>query len=164
MNANTAQMKLMALQSNTKDTNWIDAVVEFTNRGIPPEVVTRLQELWDVTKIIGGQVYEVGKILVMKIIEFILLNPKMVVGAVIGVAIGSLTNFIPFIGPMLAPLAIAVGLFFGAVAGHRLDKIAKGEMSGFHDTGILADLITMAQEFWRGIVEIFTALKEHFTK
>lgn len=162
MNSNIAQMKLMALQADTKDITWIDAVVNFTNSGVPPEVVTRLKELWETTKSIGNQVYEVGKIIVMKIIQFIIDNPNMAIGLVIGVSIGSLTNMIPWIGSMLAPLAMAVGGFFGAVAGHRLDKVAKGEINNFQDGSIFTDLITMAKASWKLIVDIFSALKEHF--
>lgn len=162
MNPTIAEAKLMALHANAVDMNWTDAVVNFTNNNVPVEVITRLKELWGTTKIIGEQVYEVGKILVMKIIEFILANPKMAIGAVIGAAVGSLTNAIPWIGSMLAPLSMAIGSFFGAVAGHRLDKIAKGELDSFNNSNIFADLITVAKEFWIVIVEIFKALKNHF--
>ena len=164
MNATMAQMDLMALQAETKGMKWLDAVVHFTNNGVPAEVVTRLQELWEVTKTIGEQVYEIGKILVMKIIEFIIANPGLAIGAVLGVAVGSLTNMIPWIGAIIAPVAMAIGGFFGAVAGHRLDKVAKGELSSYNDSSIFADLITLAKEFWKNLVEIFNALKEHFTK
>ena len=163
MNENLAQMKLMGMQADTKNINWIEAVVNFTNNNVPAEVVTRLKELWETTKTIAGQVYEIGKILVMKIIEFILANPNMAIGAVIGVAIGSLTNMIPFIGTMLAPLAMAIGAFFGAVAGHRLDKLVKGEITSFKDSNIFADLISVSKEFWKLLSEVFQALKIHFT-
>jgi hypothetical protein len=162
MNPNMAQIDLMVMQTEVKDKKWLDAVVEFTNKGVPPEVVMRLQELWEVTKTIGNQVYEVGKILVMKIIEFIMANPGMAIGVVLGVAVGSLTNMIPWIGTIMAPIAMAIGGFFGAVAGHRLDKLAKGEIKSYKDSSLFADLITTAKEFWRGLVEIFMALKEHF--
>jgi len=162
MNSNIAQMKLMALQADTKDISWVEAVVNFTNRGVPPEVVTRLKELWETTKSIGKQVYEVGKIIVMKIIQFITDNPNMAIGVLMGISIGSLINMIPWIGPILAPLAMVVGAFFGAVAGHRLDKIAKGEINDFKDGSVFADLITIAKASWKLIVDIFVALKEHF--
>ncbi|MDH5392459.1 MAG: hypothetical protein OEY11_04635 [Gammaproteobacteria bacterium] len=162
MNPTIAQAKLMALHANTASLCWTDAVVNFTNNNVPVEVITRLEELWGTTKVIGNQVYEVGKILVMKIIEFIVANPQMAIGAVIGAAVGSLTHAIPWIGPMLAPLTMAIGSFFGAVAGHRLDKIAKGELDSFNNSNIFADLVTAAKAFWLGIVEIFKALRQHF--
>ena len=162
MTENVAQMELMVLSNQNKGMKWLDAVVKLTNKDIPAEVVTRLQDLWETTKTISGQVYEVGKILVMKIIEFILANPKMAIGAVLGVAVGSLVNMIPWVGTMLAPLAMAIGAFFGAIAGHRLDKLAKGELTSYNDSSIFADLITIAKEFWKVIVEIFKALKTHF--
>lgn len=164
MNSNMAQVKLMALHADTSKMSWTDAVVHFTNNGIPPEVVTRLKDLWEVTKTIGEQVYEIGKILVIKIIEFIMANPGMAIGAVLGAAVGSLTSMIPWIGVMIAPLATSIGAFFGAIAGHRLDKLAKGELNSYKDSSMFADLITIAKEFWKTIVEIFQALKEQLTK
>jgi len=164
MNANVASMELMVLQTETRGKEWLDAVVNFTNNGIPPEVVTRLQELWEVTKTIGEQVYEIGKILVLKIIDFIVANPGLAIGAVLGVAVGSLTSMIPWIGTIIGPLAMAISGFFGAIAGHRLDKMSKGELGSYKDSSLFADLITIAKEFWKNLVEIFNALKEHFAK
>lgn len=164
MNANVAQIDLMVLQTEVKGKTWLEAVVHFTNNGVPQEVIMRLESLWDVTKKIGEQVYEIGKILVMKIIEFIIANPGLAIGAVLGVAVGSLTSMIPWVGTIIAPVAMSIGGFFGAVAGHRLDKIAKGELSSYRDSSLFADLITIAQEFWKGLAEIFNALKEHFIK
>jgi len=164
MNATLAQTDLMVLQAQTKGQQWLDAVVTFTNKGVPPEVITRLQELWEVTKTIGEQVFEIGKIIVIKLIDFIIANPSLAIGLALGAAIGSLTSMIPFIGPIIAPLATAIGAFFGAVAGHRLDKIAKGELDSFNSSNIFADAITIAKEFWKSIVEIFQALKEYFIK
>ncbi len=163
MNSNVAEIKLMALQADTKDITWVDAVVNFTNNGVPPEIITRLKELWETTKSIGEQVYEVGKIIVMKLIQFILDNRNMAIGLVLGIGVGSLINMIPWIGTILAPLAMAIGGFFGAIAGHRLDKIAKGDMNDLKDSDIFTDFITMAKEAWKLIVDIFSALKDHFS-
>lgn len=57
---------------------------------------------------------------------------------------------------------MAISGFFGVVTGHRLDKIAQGELNSYEDSDIFADLITMSKEFWKTIVEIFNALKEYF--
>ena len=162
MNPNMAQIDLMGLQSKVADITWLDAVVNFTNNNVPPEVITRLKELWEVTKVIGKQVYAIGKIIVMQLIDFMLQNSGMAIGAVLGAALGSLVNIIPAIGPILAPVAIAIGTFMGTVAGHRLDKLAKGELASYSDTDIFADLITIAKEFWKHFVEIFRTLKDHF--
>jgi len=161
MNTDIAEMKLMVLESETKAMTWLDLVVILTNNGIPPEITMRLKEIWETTKNIGKQIFHIGKIIVTKIIEFVQANPNMAIGLVIGVAIGSLTSAIPWIGPILAPLTMVIGGFAGAISGHRLDKIAKGQMSEERGSDFFADLITMAKEFWRGIVEIFQALNEH---
>jgi hypothetical protein len=162
MTQTIAQTKLMALHADAAQKEWTDAVVIFVNKNVPPEVVMRLKDLWDQTKKIGQQVYAIGKIIVMKIIDFIMRNPHALVGALIGVAVGSLFNMIPWIGPLIAPLAMAIGGAFGAIAGHRLDKLARGELDSYSDSELFADLITMAKEMWRGLSEIFSALKDYF--
>lgn len=162
MNVNTAQMDLMVSQVDIANKEWIDVVTILTNRGLPSEIVMRLEDLWHVTKIIGKQVYEIGKIIVMKIIDFVMKNPNMVIGAIIGMAVGSLANLIPIIGYLLAPLLMALGAAGFALAGHRLDKINKDEISSYQDSDLPTDMITMLKEMWKGLVEIFEALKEYF--
>lgn len=162
MNENIAQMKLMTMTSEYKEASWVSTVVRFTNLDLPPEITMRLKELWSVTKKIGGHAYEIGKILVLKILDFILAHPGIAIGILLGVVIGSLINMIPFIGSFLAPLALAVGLFFGILNGHRIDKIANGEMSSLKDSNFFRDLITAGKEFWVLLAEILDALKQYF--
>ena len=47
-------------------------------RGVPPEIVTRLEDLWKATKVIAGEVINVGRIIVIKILEFANENQKKV--------------------------------------------------------------------------------------
>ena len=154
-----ATFELFDLNSDVHNLEWVDIVTLLNNRGAKLELVTRMQELWEKTKIIAGEVVNIGRILVLKIWEFIKANPNLFLGVAIGAAIGALVGLIPFIGQILAPIAIAIGATVGALAGHRLDKIEGGETV----TGsIFEDIITLAKRFFKLLADIFMALKDTY--
>lgn len=154
-----ATFKLFDLNTASQQLEWVDIVTLLNNRGAKLELITRLQELWYKTKIIAGEVVNVGRIILIKIWEFIKANPNLVLGVVIGAALGALANLIPFVGPLLAPIAIVIGTTIGALAGHRLDKLEGGEtVSG----SMFEDLITLAKRFLQLLADIFVALKDTY--
>ncbi|MGI9213462.1 MAG: hypothetical protein ACR2HF_13400 [Methylococcaceae bacterium] len=158
-NVTDAQLELMLLNGATHNLDWADIVTLLNNRGAKLELVTRMQELWEKTKIIAGEVVNVGRIIVMKLWEFIRANPNLVLGVAIGAALGALVNLIPFIGPWLAPIAMAIGATMGALAGHRLDKIEGGQtVSG----SMFEDIITLAKRFFQLLGDIFVALRDEY--
>jgi hypothetical protein len=159
LSKSAAILEMFELNSDTSDLDWADVVTLLHSRGAHLELITRLQELWEKTKIIAGEVVNVGRIIVMKIWEFIKSNPNLVLGVVIGAALGALVNLIPFIGAFLAPIAMAIGTTMGALAGHRLDKIADGETV----TGaVFEDIITLAKRFFQLLADIFNALSDEY--
>jgi hypothetical protein len=123
--------------------------------GLPSEVAIRLQSFVDTTAQVVGGVISVGKIVLLKIIDFVKANPHMAIGISIGAAVGALSSMIPLLGPYLAPVAVAIGATLGAVAGHRSDKIARGEVV---NTGFIAfaqDIIEIAKAFFTLLADIF---------
>ena len=162
MPVGTAQLKLGLLNAQTAQMNKLDLITRFTNKGLPQEIVTRLDWLWEETKVIAGQVIHLGKIILMKIWEWVERNPNMVIGMAIGAAIGALVSLIPFIGPFLAPIATALGLVIGGIAGHRVDKKMSGHVLGEGKMAIAEDVITMAKEFFRLLAAILLGFKEYF--
>jgi hypothetical protein len=84
---------------------------------------------------------EVGKIIVIKIIEFLKANPKLAASLAIGAAVYLLAHAIPFIGPLLAPLLAAAAAIY-----------AFGTLSS------LDDVIKMAKEFFALLVSVFNAV------
>jgi len=159
MTTTEAKIELMMLNADTNNLDWTDMLTLLHSRGAPLELVTRMEELWDVTKVVAGKVVNIGRVILLQIWEFVKANPTMILGAVIGAAIGSLVNMIPFIGQFLAPIAMAIGTTIGALVGHRLDKVAAGE---FVSGSIFEDLITAAKRFFQFIVDIFLALKDEY--
>lgn len=158
------RFELAILHSQSTGVDFVDIATDMINSNVPTEVVTRLGELWKKTKNIAGQVYSIGKILVLKIWDFIKKNPGFSIGLALGAAIGALTHFIPFIGSLIAPVAIAAGAFLGGVAGMQLDKVAKGEAPSDSLVQYLGDVINIACDFFKLIVDIFRALSVHFSE
>jgi outer membrane lipoprotein SlyB len=163
MMVNEAKLELALLNAKTYGIDRIDMITRFTNRGLAQEVVTRMDELWDKTKVIAGETIQIGKIIIIKIWEFIEANPNMAIGIAVGAAVGALAHMIPFIGSFLAPITMALGAVIGGVAGHRLDKMNKDQRVSYGLIGIAEDVVSIAKEFFRLFAEIFNALKEYFS-
>jgi hypothetical protein len=158
----TAQLKLGLLNAQAVQMNKLDMITRFTNKDLPQEIVTRLEWLWEETKVVAGEVIQVGKIILMKIWEWVERNPNMVIGMAIGAAVGSLVSLVPFIGPFLAPIGAALGMAIGGLAGTRMDAAQRGENVGSGGIQLAQDVITMAKEFFKLLAAIFLGLKEYF--
>jgi hypothetical protein len=118
------RMALMTMQSHAKQKTALDFFNEFTNMGLSQEAVTAFKEISVKTATdVSGKIIEIGKIIVMKIIEFIKENPTLSIGMAIGGAIGALAIFIPFIGAFIAPLSITLGVAAGAIIGNQLSDV-----------------------------------------
>lgn len=155
-----ATLKMAVLNSNAMDLDRIDAITQLTNSGLPQEIVTRIDELWEKTKIIGGQVVHLGKIVFAAIMKFIKENSHLSVGVAIGAAVGALISMIPFFGPILAPLATAISIIVGGIAGYRLDQ---GQKPTGDVIGVTQELILVAKKFFELFASIFNALSAQFS-
>ena len=145
LDSEQAMLELSLLNAETSGQSFDDVVLESLRGGIPPEVLTRMQELWERTKEIGGEVIEVGKIIVMKIIEFLKAHPQLMASLAIGAAAFLLTQAIPFIGPLLAPLVAIITTFY-----------AFGTISTFEES------TELAKQFFKLLVEIFNAVTKRW--
>jgi len=156
-----AKLKLTILNSNAIELDRVDTVTQLTNMGLPQEVITRIEDLWEKTKIIGGQVIHIGKVILAEIMKFIKENPHLAVGVAIGAALGALTSLIPFIGPLLAPLVTAVSVVVGGIAGLRLDR---GEDPREDIIGVTQELILIAKKFFELFANILNVLQGEFSQ
>jgi len=132
-----------------------DFVVEGLALGIPAEVMTRLESLWRVTKIIAGEVIAVGTIVVTRIFAFLKAHPGIAIGMVLGAAVGALTAGIPFIGPLIAPIAASISMLSGAAIGATVD-------AGAPSSDPLVALIQLASKFFELLQSIFLAVRDYF--
>ena len=149
--------ELTLMNGETKDYDFDSMVVDALHRGLPPEVVTRLKELWEKTKVIAGEVVAVGKIIVQQILEFIKSNPKLSIGMAVGAAVAVLISGIPILGPLLAPVAAVVSIIYFGGVGALMDK---GDYSG----SLSMAVIELATKFFELLKSIFNAVMQYWSE
>lgn len=151
-----ALLELTLLNAESSDASFDDVVIEGLKRDMPAELVTRLAELWTQTKIVAGEVIAVGKIIVRKIIAFMLANPKLAIGIAVGAALSALVAGIPFIGPLLAPMAATLSMLYGAGVGAAMQK-------GDYSLSPYSAAIELANKFFELLSAIFNGVSEYWT-
>jgi len=154
-----AKLNLSLLNSSVIELDRLNTITQLTNMGLPQEIITRINDLWEKTKVISGQVIHVGKIILAEIMKFIKENSHLAVGVAIGAAVGALTSMIPFIGPFLAPLVTAITMLIGGIAGYRIDQ---GKELEDGVIGVTQELIMIAKKFFELFGNIFNALQQEF--
>ena len=150
-----ANLELAILNAESEAMSSSDFYAWLKDLGLPDEVAIRLKGVAEITASVGKRVINVGKLILIKVIEFVKAHPNMAAGIAIGAALGALVNTVPLIGPLLAPIAAMLGAAVGALAGHRLDKATDGQSQ---NTGILAigqDVIEIATAFFKLLIDIF---------
>ena len=161
LSSSEAKLELVLLDSKTQDIDRLDVITCFTNAGLPPEIILRLEELWEATKVIGEKIIHSGRIIILEIMRFIEENPNLVIGAALGAAVGALVSAVPYLGPSLAPLSAAIGGAFGGIVGSRVDR---GHKPKDGIVGISQELIILARKFFELLAAIFIAVKDDLAK
>lgn len=163
MNMAQAKLELALLQANADMERSSDLYLRLTSMGLPSEVAIRLKDLMGYVKSIGDKVISIGKIIVLKVVEFIELHPKLATGILLGAAFSTLISSVPFLGPILAPIALPLGITYGAIAGHRMDVAAGGRPNGDSSiTSVTQDLIEIAHSFFKLLAETLIAISAEF--
>lgn len=124
MTTSRAMMELSILSAEASQQEFDDVAVELLGRGIPAEIVTRLKQVWEVTKRLAGEVIALGKILVGKILEFVRAHPGLAIGLAIGAAAAAMVASIPILGSILAPITSVAMTAYGAGVGATIDNNA----------------------------------------
>ncbi|MDR0578426.1 MAG: hypothetical protein LBI87_13075 [Candidatus Accumulibacter sp.] len=151
-----AELELELLEIEAEDIETGDLYASLRALDLPREAAIRLEALSQISRKIGGKILAVGKIIVLKLLEFIRRNPGMAAGMALGAAISALINAVPVLGTLLAPVALTVGVAIGAVAGHRLDK-GRYDMSGSL-VNIAQDALEIAKDFFAMLIALFRAV------
>jgi hypothetical protein len=151
-----ANLKLALWDAQAKAVGSSDLYIAIQELGLPEEVNSRLHQLLTYSKTVGNKVFSIGKIILLKIIEFVKAHPFLVagisMGATVGAAIASLITSIPFLGPLLSPIAALLGItitLFGAVIGYNLDK-------RFPNVG--KDVVEIAQLFFSLVTDVLRSI------
>ena len=148
--------ELTLLNAEKQNSDFEEVFLEGIRRGIPPEILTRLKDLWETTKEVAGEIVAIGKIIVLAIIDFLKANVTMTVGMALGAAVSSLVFAIPFIGPLLAPLAMTISAAYGAGVGAAIES---GDMTPSPYTAAIA----LADRFFELLRQILLAISNYWS-
>ena len=72
-----AKMELLSLESRLAQFNELDFMSDLTNKGVANEIVTRLQLIGEKVSYIANQSFQIGKIILMKLWDFIKETPNL---------------------------------------------------------------------------------------
>ena len=144
----TLELELIDNQYQVVDRRKMLALL--IKKGVPRELATRLDDIWEETKTIGKKIFQIGRIVVCKIAEFILRYPHTAVGLLVGAALGFLASNVPFLGVILGPAIGTFTMIYGAIQGAEMDTGEKG----------MKALIIIAEDFFATIVDIFKTVWE----
>jgi hypothetical protein len=134
-------------KGESSEWGFVDVVTEGLQSGIPADVLTRMKDLWEVTAKIGGELIQIGKIILIKLVEFLRANPKLTASLALGAAVYFLTHAVPVFGPILAPLFAVLAT---AVAMYK--------------TTSLDEVVAMAKQFFQVMVEAFNAVAHRWAQ
>jgi hypothetical protein len=146
VNGDQALSDLKLLNEKTIKLDFHEYILDGIERNVPTEILTRMEELWDITKAIGGEIIAIGKIIVMKIFDFLKANPKLAAGLAVGAIIYFLSNAIPLIGPILAPILATI------TAIYTLYKITSAN-----------EMQEMIKDFFKLLASIFNLAMQRLT-
>ena len=82
-----AEFELALMQAESDSMASSDLYIWLRECGLSPEIAVRLKELVNVTQRIGNKVVSIGKLIVMKLREFITAHKGLAIGTVLGAAI-----------------------------------------------------------------------------
>ncbi len=151
-----ANLELFILSSEAEAMSSSDFYAWLRERGLPDEAAIRLKAVAEITAEVGKRVINVGKMILIKIMEFVKAHANLAIGIAIGAAIGALIGAIPWIGWILSPVATLIGVSVGALAGNRLDKADAGTPQNSGLVAIGQDIIEIATAFFKLLVDILT--------
>ena len=160
-----ARLELALWQAEADMTSSSDLYMRLTEMGLAAEVAIRLKALLEWVKPIGEKLISIGKIIVLKLIDFIDKHPHLATGLALGAALASLIASVPFLGPLLAPIALPLGITAGAIVGHRVDKAQGARINGSLDLiDIGQDLVEIARSFFQLFIDTLMAVSAEFSQ
>ena len=150
-----AAFQLVLMDAEARSIPREDFYASLTNLALPQDVVDALHGLVDKTSSVAGRIIHVGKVVLMKIIEFVKSHPGLSAGIALGAAVACLIHWIPFLGPILGGVAIT----FGMVTGQMVDARRRGEPMERPNLFTAGEkLIEVALEFFKLFIEIWNAV------
>ncbi len=154
MNIDRATYEALLLEAEASGLDKTETMAFLSNQGIPLEVITRIDFLWDQTVIVGNQILHIGKIIIKKLIQFIDENPHMLIGLALGIGLALLVASVPYIGSLIAPVVTIAFSTIGALKGYKLDSIINGE----YVDDVIVNIILIVKKFWDFLYDVFNTI------
>ena len=129
-----ANLQLAIWNKQAESSTSEELYIRIQKLGLPEEVTARLHDLILKVQQVAGKVIHIGKIILLKLLEFVEEHFFLVAGAGMGAVFGaalsgmitSMAVAVPMIAAILMPIATALGLtvtVLGAVTGNDLDQL-----------------------------------------
>jgi len=157
MNEKLAEIELLSYSIKAESLDKSDTMVFLTKMGLPLDIATRLLSLWDKVAKVGEKIISIGKIILLKIIDFIKENQTMAIGMAIGGCLGFLLSGIPVLGPWLIPILAIVGGVIGLQKEQINTRDPKTDVQAIFN--LLGDSFEVIKKSLQLIVDIFKAVK-----
>lgn len=157
-----AELELALMQAESDSMASSDLYIWLRECGLSPEIAVRVKELVNVTQRIGNKVVSIGKLIVMKLRDFITAHKNLAIGTVLGAAIASLIVAMPLLGSLLAPLGALLGVTVAAT-GHQRDKHPDGNGKGVSLEDLPQHLIEMARTYFDLFIDAFQIIMAEFS-
>ena len=113
--------------------------------------------MWDKVAKVGGKIISIGKIILLKIIDFIKENTTMAIGMALGGCLGFLLSGIHVLGPWLIPILAIVGGVIGLQKEEPNTRDPKTDVQAIFN--LLGDSLEVIKKSLQLIVDIFKAVK-----
>jgi len=179
LNPSQARLKLAILNKQAEAKNSWEFYSEMRTLGLPDEVIEILQKVLKVTSKVAGTVISIGKIIVIKLVEYVAKHPLQVAGLAVGlgatyalgVALSGLFALVPTlphwmgIGPLLTKLAMIIPnlcktVFVPAMILSPVVGCVAGEIFDKKYPEVSESLQEIARDFFELFAQIMNSIRD----
>jgi len=179
LNPSQARLKLAILNKQAEAKNSWEFYSEMRTLGLPDEVIEILQKVLKVTSKVAGTVISIGKIIVIKLVEYVARHPLRVAGLAVGlgatyalgVALSGLFALVPTlphwmgVGPLLTKLAMIIPnlcktVFVPAMILSPVVGCVAGEIFDKKYPEVSESLQKIARDFFELFAQIMNSIRD----
>lgn len=160
MNTAEAELDWVVFEADADSYSNSEIFAQLNEYGLPPEIIAKLHSLVDVKKEINNKEASVGKIILIRMIEFIRENTNLATCVAIGAVLSAIVSSVPVLGQILSPITTPIIMIVMALYGRRLDRKENGEntleFKNFNE--LFKDAVTIASMFMKAVTNTFSLL------
>lgn len=148
MDAGKGHLELVLLNSRAVEATEEEFISRLRCRSIPQIVEVELRRMWDQTRVCGGELIHIGRVILEETAAFVEAHPYEDAGAAIGAVVTAILDLVPFLEPLLCSSAITLGEL--------------GYHKQYYDTGDGRNLFGEAKDSLRHFATVLHANKDFF--